>query len=150
MYPTASCSPTFACSGGRYDSRMCLPTDRPAAEHVALGARGGGVVVYRQRAHDRRRLLLALPDVRLLADEVLVLDLAPRHPGLDDVVLAVELEAEGAVALLEPARGAVDPDARGHDPVRLARLGDQVPEPRALLDGHIQLPPEVADVRDPR
>src|SRR3712207_8468172 len=37
-----------------------------------------------------RRLLLAVAEVRLLADEVRVLDLAPRHAGLHDVVLRSE------------------------------------------------------------
>jgi hypothetical protein len=94
--------------------------DRLAAEHVALHAGRRGVVVHGQRAHDRRRVLLAVAHVRLLADEVLVLDLAPGHAGLDHVVLAVQLEAERAVALLEPAGGAVHADAGRHDPVRLA------------------------------
>ena len=34
--------------------------------------------------------------------------------------------------------------------MRLARLRDHVPQPRALLDRHVQLPAEVADVGDPR
>ena len=122
--------------------------DRLAAEHEARHAGRGRVVVDRERAHDRRRLLLAVAHVRLLADEVLVLDLPPRHVGLDDVVLGVELEAERAVALLDPPGRAVDADPGGHDAVRLAGLPDRVPQPRALLDRHVQLPPEVADVGD--
>ena len=108
------------------------------------------MVVDGQRAHDRGRLLLAVAHVRLLADEVLVLDLAPRHPGLDDVVLALELGAVRAVALLQPAGGPVDADPDGDDPVRRAGLGDDVPQPRALLDRDVQLPAEIADVGDPR
>src|SRR6202008_1186583 len=98
--------------------------DRLAPQHVAPLAALRRVIVDGQRAHHGRRFLLAVPDVCLLADEVLLLDLAPSHPGLRDVVLAVELEPERAVALLEPPGGAVDPDARGRDAARQARLPD--------------------------
>ena len=39
MYSTASSSPTFACSGGRYAIRMCLPTDGPAPALVTYERR---------------------------------------------------------------------------------------------------------------
>ena len=132
------------------ERRAVARQDRLAAHHVALAPVARSVVVDGERAQHGGRLGLALAHVRLLADEVLVLDLAPRHPGLDDVVLAVELEAERAVALLEPAGGRVDADAGGHDPVRRAGLRDHVPQPRALLDRHVELPAEVADVGDAR
>ena len=77
------------------------------------------------------------------------LTLPQRHVGLDDVVLGVELEAERPVALLDPPGRAVDADPGGDDAVRLARLPERVPQPRALLDRHVQLPAEVADVGDP-
>ena len=38
----------------------------------------------------------------------------------------------------------------GHDAVRLPRLPHRVPQLRALAHRHVQLPAEVADVRDPR
>src|SRR5581483_6240292 len=60
------------------------------------------------------------------------------------------LEAEGPVALLEAAGRAVHADAGGDDAVLLPRLPDEVPEPRALLDGDVELPAELPDVGDPR
>src|SRR5437660_12739037 len=38
-YSTASCSPTFACSGGRYAISRCLPTDGPAPALVTYERR---------------------------------------------------------------------------------------------------------------
>ena len=122
--------------------------DRLPAQHVALDTGCRSVIIDGQGAHRGGRLLITVADVRLLADEVLVLDLAPGHAGLDDVVLAVELGAVSAVTLLEPPGGAVDATARGDHPVRLAGFDEQVPEPCALLDRHIQLPAEVTDVGD--
>src|SRR5436190_22584716 len=104
------------------------------------------MVVDRERAELRDRLGLAMGEVRLLADEVLALDLPPRHVGLDDGVVRVELEAERAVRLLEPARRAVDADARRHNSVGPTRLPDRVPEPRAFAERHVELPAEIADV----
>ena len=96
--------------------------DRLAAERVALARRSPRrVVVDRERAEDRGRLLLAVAQVRLLADEVLLLHLRPLHAGLDDVVLGLELGAVGAVALLEPPGRAVDADPAGRQAVRLRR-----------------------------
>src|SRR5204862_4593699 len=99
---------------------------------------------------DRRRLLLAMAQMRLLADEVLLLHLRPLHPRLDDCVLALELCSVGAVALLEPARRSVDANAARREGVRLTRLPEDVPQPRALLDRHVEPPAEIADGRDPR
>ena len=124
--------------------------DRLAAQHVPLHPGGRCVVVDGQRAHDRGRLLVAVPQVGLLADEVLVLHLRPGHARLADVVLALQLEAVGAVALLEPAGGAVDADPDRRDAVRPAGLRDHVPQLLALLDRHVQLPAEVAHVGDAR
>src|SRR5207244_12273092 len=76
---------------------------RIASHHVAPDAARGRVVVDGQGAEHRDRLGLALAHVRLLADEVLLLDLAPGHAGLDHVVLVVELEPECAAALLQTA-----------------------------------------------
>ena len=133
------------------DQRVAVTgEDRLAAEHVALDPAARGVIVDGQGAHVRHRLLLAVAHVRLLADEVLLLDLAPRHPRLDDVEVGLELGAVGAVALLQPSGGAVHADARRDDAVRLAGLGDDVPQPRALLHRDVQLPAEVADVGDAR
>ena len=102
-----------------------------AAEHVALGPVGRRVVVDGQRAHHGRGVLGALLDVRLAADEVRVLDLGPLHAGLDDRPLAVQLGAVRAVALLHASGRAVDADADGHEPLRVAGLADQVPQLRA-------------------
>ena len=66
-------------------------------------------------------LRLALGEVGLPADEVGGLHLGPLHAGLDDRALGVELGAEGAVALLDAAGGAVDADADGYGAVVLAR-----------------------------
>ena len=91
-----------------------------------------------------------LLEVGLATDEVGGLHLRPLHAGLDDGALRVELEAEGAVALLDAAGRAVDPDADGHRAVRRAGLVQYRPQPGALLDRDVQLPAELADVGDPR
>src|SRR3954454_1342418 len=91
-----------------------------------------------------------MAQMRLLADEIGALHLRRRHAGLDDREVGVELEPERAVALLEAAGRAVDADAGRRDAVRLPRLPHQVPELRALLDRHVELPAELTDVRDPR
>ena len=91
--------------------------DRLAAEHVALDPGLRGVVIDGQRAHRHRLGLLAVAHVRRLADEVSLLDPAPCHAGLDDVVLALELGAVGAVALLQAARWS----RRRRPPPRLRR-----------------------------
>ena len=108
------------------------------------------MVVDGQRAHVRGRLRRAVTDVRLLADEVLVLDLAPGHAGLDDVEVRLELGAVGAVGLLQAPGGAVDADPGRDDPMRGPASRDDVPQPRALLDRDVQLPAELTDVGDPR
>ena len=151
MYSTASFVPAIAYCGGRYDMRMCLPTDGPAPALVTyerrpfasvsgapsrstIGSRPSGyrltplfdvwssIVSVQSIAGG---LALAMRHVRRFADEVLFLHLPPRHVGLDDVVVSVELGAERAVRLLEPPGRAVDADPRGDDAVRLA------PPPRA-------------------
>src|SRR5205085_7198653 len=105
-------------AAARVDERpSLLRQHRLAPEHVAPRAVRRGVVLDGERAEDRRRLLLAVTNVRLLADEVRRLHTPPRHPGLDDVVIGVELEAERAIALLEAPGRAVDADSGRHDPV---------------------------------
>ena len=63
------------------------------------------------------------------------------------VGLARDVGAPDPVALLEPQRvdGAV---AAGHQPERPAGVEQRVPQPHAVLDRRIQLPAELADVRD--
>src|SRR5439155_13610569 len=58
--------------------------------------------------------------------------------------------AVGAVAFFEATGGAVDADADRRDAERLAGLPDQVPQACALLEGHVQFPAQLADVRDAR
>ena len=94
--------------------------DRLAPEHVPLDARRRGRVVDRQRGHDRRRLLLPVAQVRLLADEVVLLHLRARHPGLGDVVLGLEL---GAVARGSPSRSARSSRRRRCPPARRRAAG---------------------------
>ena len=133
------------------DQRLTLRRhDRLVAEHVAPDAGGRCVVVDRQRAHHGSLLLLPVAQVRFPADELLVLGLAPGHPGLDDVVVGLEFRPVGAVALLEPSRGAVDADAGGNDAVRRAGLRNDLPQARSLLDRDVELPAEIAHIRDPR
>src|SRR5438067_7144792 len=122
--------------------------DGLSPQHVALLTGLRSVVVHRQGAEDRQRILLAMPQVRGLAHEVLLLDPRRGHSRLDHVVLGLELVSVGSIGLLEPAGGAVDPDAASRHAVRAARLPQRVPQLQALLHGHIQLPAEVADVRD--
>ena len=62
------------------------------------------MVVDGEGAQHRGRLLLALLEVGLPADEVRRLHLRALHAGLDDGPLGVELVAVGAVALLQPTR----------------------------------------------
>src|SRR5581483_593367 len=77
------------------------------------------------------------------------LDPPPCHAGLDDVVLALQLGAVSAVALLQTTGGPVDTGPHRDGAMGQAGLRDDVPQPRALLDGHVQLPAEIADVGDP-
>ena len=60
--------------------------------------------------------------VRLLADEVGRLHLRPGQAGLDRVVLALELGAHQAVALLDATGHGVHADADGDDVELLAGL----------------------------
>ena len=54
----------------------------------------------------------------------------PGHPRLDQRVVRGQLVAEGAVALFQPAGGAVHADADRHQPVRGARRPERVPQLR--------------------
>ena len=94
--------------------------------------------------------LLALGEVGLPADEVGGLHLGALHARLDDGALGVELGAVGAVALLDAAGRAVDADADGYGAVVLARAEDGVPQLGGLVERHVELPAELADVGDPR
>src|SRR5262249_21729078 len=132
------------------EGRAVVLDDRLAAERVTPGARRRGVIVDRERAKLRRRLFLAVAEVRLFADEVLALHLPPRHAGVDAGDAGVDREAEAPIPLLEPPGGAIAADPRRHDPVLLPRLPHRVPERETLLHRHVELPAEVADVRDPR
>src|SRR3954465_9710478 len=113
-----------------YDRRPCesaigVPSasttgSRPSGEGltperggVALDPGARRVIVDRERAELRDGLRIAVPQVRVLADEVLALHLPPGHVGLDNRVIRVELEAERAVRLLEAAGRAVDTDPGG-------------------------------------
>src|SRR6478735_539716 len=124
--------------------------DRLATEHVALHPAGGGVVVDGHRAQHGDRSCLTLAQVGLPPDEVRGLDLRPLHAGLDDGALPVELVAEGAVALLDPAGGAVDADADGDRTVRRTGVEQLVPQLGGRPERHVELPAELADVGDPR
>jgi hypothetical protein len=121
--------------------------DRLAAEHVALHAAGGGVVIDGQGAQNRPGPP-RLRDDGVLADEVLVLPLRPGHAGLHEGALAVELIPVGAVALLEATGGAVDPDPDGDHPVLRADLEEPVPERGAGLHRGVELPAVLTDVGD--
>ena len=106
--------------------------------------------VHGQRAQHRARRLVPLPQVRVLADERLGLDLGPGHARLDQGVVRGELGPERAVSLFQPPGRAVHADAGRHQAVRLPGLVQRVPQPQALLDRHVQLPAELAHVGDPR
>ena len=104
------------------------------------------MVVNRETAENRGGLLFAVAQVRGLADEVLFLHPGRGHPGLDHVVLGLELVAVRAVGLLEPAGAAVHADATGRETVWTSGLPERVPQPETLLDRDVQLPAEVPDV----
>ena len=97
-----------------------------------------------------RRRLVALPEVRLATDEVRVLDRRPGHARLDEVEVELELRAVRAVALLESRRDGVGPDPHRRQTVRRTGLPERVPDAEPLLDRDVDLPAELADVRDPR
>src|SRR5699024_4481386 len=97
-------------------------------EHVASLPAGARVVVDGERAQHGLRLGLTMLDVRVLADEVLGLDLRPAHPDLDDAAFGVEFGPERAVALLDPSGGAVDAEADGIMLVHDAGFDEGVPE----------------------
>src|SRR5699024_12043690 len=91
---------------------------------------GARVVVDGERAQHGLRLGPTMLDVRVLADEVLGLDLRPAHSDLDDAAFGVEFGSECAVALLDPAGGAVDAEADGNEPVLAAGLEERSEERR--------------------
>ena len=93
-------------------------------------------------------MLGARLQVRLLSDEVGRLDLRSRQPGLDRVVLALELGAHQAVALLDPAGHGVDTDAHRPDVELLPGLRDRVPHAEPVLHLGVDLPAVLAHVRD--
>src|SRR5699024_37875 len=62
----------------------------------------------------------------------------------------VEFGPERAVALLDPAGGAVDAEADGNEPVLAAGFEEGVPEPQPGFHRHVELPAEVADLGDAR
>jgi hypothetical protein len=123
--------------------------DRLATEHVALLAALRRVVVDGEGAQHRLRRRIPLREVGVPADEVGGLHLRPLHAGLDDGPLGVELEPEGAVALLDPAGGAVDTDPDRYGAVRGAGVEQGVPQLRGVLHRHVELPAELTDVGDP-
>ena len=136
----------------RVEQRLALLREhRLAAEHVALRPVLRGVVVDGERAEHGDRIGLAMRDVRSLADEVGRLDLARGHAGLDDVVVRVELERR--------RRGSTSRGGRSCRRRRCPRARRRAARPasqtrsqqlRALLDRHVELPAELADVRDAR
>ncbi len=89
-----------------------------------------------------------MPEVRLLADEVFGLHARGLHARLDYVVFGLELVAVGAVALFEPPGGAVHADSTGGKAERTACLPQHVPELQSLVDGDVELPAQVAHIRD--
>src|SRR5919204_115304 len=77
------------------------------------------------------------------------LTLPQAIPRLDHVEVPLELGAMGPVALLEPAGGAVHADPGRDDPVRLAGLGDQIPQAGAPLRRPAQRPKQGAHPGEP-
>src|SRR5207342_2955196 len=109
-----------------------------------------GVVIDRQRAELGDGWPRPLLEIRLAADEVGLLDLRAEHVGLDQVEFELELGAVRAVTLLEPPGRAVDADPERDDAMRLTCLPERVPQPGTLFHRDVQLPAELADVRDAR
>ena len=91
-----------------------------------------------------------MAQVGLPADELLLLHLGAGHARLHRRVLALELGAVRAVALLEPSGRAVDPDSDGDNAMLRPCLEEEIPQLAPLLDRDVQLPAEVADVGDAR
>src|SRR5207237_2583637 len=85
--------------------------DRLTAEHEALLPVPRSMVVDGECAQDRGRFLFSVSQVGGLADEVLFLHAQRGHPGLDDVVLGLQLVAVRAIAFLQPAGRPVHPDS---------------------------------------
>src|SRR4051794_41527182 len=122
--------------------------DRLTAEHEPLGPGGGGVVVDDHGAQHGLRLLGALSEVRLTTDEVRRLDLRALHARLDDRPLAVELVAEGPVALLDAAGRGVDPDADGAGAGGGPGPQQPLPPARGVTPGDLDVPAAGAYVGD--
>src|SRR5207245_4620257 len=120
--------------------------DRLAPLRVSLESRLRHVVVDRQGAEGGRGRLRPLLAIRLLSDEVLLLDLRPGQPALDQVELLLQFVAVGPIALLEPAGRGVDANPDRGNAVPLAGVPELVPDPGALLEGHVNLPAELAHV----
>ena len=86
---------------------------------------------------------------RVAADEVAVgLAHAEGEPGLKRRLVRRDVGSPHAVALLEPQR--IDRAIpAGDEPVRVAGLPQRPPQPGAVLGRAVQLPAELAGVRDP-
>ena len=96
--------------------------------------------VSEARIDDYDGLLLPGGEISLLADELVVLDLGPGQPGLDRVVLALQLGAHQPVALLQATRCPIHPcPDRGQAEV-LAGLPQPVPHRAAGLGGDTDRP----------
>ena len=123
--------------------------DRLGAGHVAGDAvTRRDVILDRERAQHGGGLGLTGEEIGLLADEVGGLDLRARQAGFHRRVLAVELGAHEAVALLEPAGRAVHAGAdRGHAE-RLTGFPEPVPDRERVVARNVDLPAVLADVGD--
>src|SRR4051794_17928871 len=142
-------------SGRRHIRAAPLRVDDPCAvrrenglapEHVALDPGRGGRIVDGQRAQDRGRLGGTPLLVCGAAHEIGVLERRPGHAGLHEVEVELELCAVRPVALLEPGRDGIRPDPDRHEPMRLPRPPERIPDPEPLLDRDVDLPAELADV----
>ncbi len=123
--------------------------NRFASHHVPLKAGLRRVVVHRQRAKNRSGRLGSLPEIRFLANEVLRLDLWPRHARLHEVVFQVQFGAVKPVALFQSRGCAVHADAHRRDSEWLTCLPQDVPQARALFHRRIDFPPQFTYVRNP-
>src|SRR5206468_1686891 len=93
---------------------------------------------------------LASAEERLAADEVdaLVEADGEAEPGLEGRLVRRDVARQDPVALLDPER--VDRAVpAGDEPVRPTRLPQRVPEGQAVFGRRVELPTELADVRDP-
>ena len=121
-----------------------------ATHHVALPALGVGLVLDGQGAHQHLRVSGGTGgEVGLPADEVGCLDPRAGQPRLQRVVLALQLGAHQAVALLEASGRAVHATAGRSDAQVGTGLHEGVPQLRAILPAGVHLPTGVAHIRDP-